>query len=177
MWFFSPHTLLWRFGMRPSSPSEEALRSQTKGHTSALCHLSPLRSTEQSAVLAQVRCEWSQFLEETHQPPMNVLYTHDHPCMHSTHLISFNPQQSPENGLLKWLRGKEPACQCKRHGFNPWVAKIPQRREWQPTPVFLLGKYHGQRSLAGHSPQGQKELDMTEHACRLQINHRRCHYQ
>ena len=38
----------------------------------------------------------------------------------------------------------------------------PWRRKWQPTPVFLPGKFHGQRSLAGYSPRGHKELDMTE---------------
>ena len=47
-------------------------------------------------------------------------------------------------------------------GFNPWVGKIPWRREWQPTPVFLSGESNGQRSLAGYSLQGYKELDMTE---------------
>ena len=40
----------------------------------------------------------------------------------------------------------------KRLRFNPWVRQIPWRRKWQPTPVFLPGKSHGQRSLAGHSP-------------------------
>jgi len=40
--------------------------------------------------------------------------------------------------------------------------KIPWRRKWQPTPVFLPGEFHGQRSLAGYSPQGRKESDMTE---------------
>ena len=40
--------------------------------------------------------------------------------------------------------------------------KIPWRREWQPTPVFLLGESHGQRSLVGHNPWGRKELDTTE---------------
>ena len=50
----------------------------------------------------------------------------------------------------------------KRHGFNPWVRKIPWRRKWQPTPVFLPGKSHGQRSLVGYSPQDHKELDVTE---------------
>ena len=39
--------------------------------------------------------------------------------------------------------------QCKRPRFNPWVKKIPRSRKWQPTPVFLPGKFHGQRSLAG----------------------------
>jgi len=48
-----------------------------------------------------------------------------------------------------WLSGKELFCQCRRHRFHPWVRKIPQRRKWQPTPVFLPGKSHGQRSLAG----------------------------
>ena len=37
----------------------------------------------------------------------------------------------------------ESACQCKRHGFNPWDRKIPWRQKWQPTPGFLLGKAHG----------------------------------
>ena len=46
--------------------------------------------------------------------------------------------------------------------FNPWVGKIPWRRKWQPTPVFLPGKSHGWRSLAGYSPWRRKELDTTE---------------
>ena len=45
-----------------------------------------------------------------------------------------------------------------RPRFDPWVGKIPWRRAWQPTPVFLLGESHGQRSLAGYSPWGLKEL-------------------
>ena len=49
--------------------------------------------------------------------------------------------------------------QCRRSWFNPWVGKIPWRRKWQPTPVFLPGKSHGQRNLLGYS---HKELDMTE---------------
>ena len=44
--------------------------------------------------------------------------------------------------------GKELVCQCRRHGFDSWVRKIPWRRAWQPTPVFLPGESHGQRSLA-----------------------------
>ena len=61
--------------------------------------------------------------------------------------------------------GKESAYQCRRcrrHEFNPWVGKIPWRRKWQPSPVFLPGKFHGQRSLA--TVHGiAKESDMTEH--------------
>ena len=41
--------------------------------------------------------------------------------------------------------------------MDPWVWKIPWRKAWQPIPVFLPGKYHGQRSLAGYSPRGGKE--------------------
>ena len=49
-------------------------------------------------------------------------------------------------GLPRWHNGKESACQCSRCGFHLWVRKIPWRRKWQPTPVFVLGKLHGQRS-------------------------------
>ena len=48
--------------------------------------------------------------------------------------------------------GEEPVCQRRRRGLDPWVGKIPCRRKWLPTPVFLSGKSHGQRSLAGYSP-------------------------
>ena len=51
--------------------------------------------------------------------------------------------------------GKEPTYQCrrhKRHGFDPWIRKIPWRKAWQPTPVFLPGESQGQRSLAGYIP-------------------------
>ena len=51
----------------------------------------------------------------------------------------------------------------RKHGFDPGAEKIPWRRKWQPTPVFLPGKSHRQRSLVGYSPQGYKESDMTEH--------------
>ena len=47
-------------------------------------------------------------------------------------------------------------------GSIPWVGKIPWRRKWQPTLVFLPGKFHGQRSLASYNPWGGKELVMTE---------------
>ena len=58
--------------------------------------------------------------------------------------------------------GKEPACNAGDLGSVPWVEKIPWRREWLPTPLFLPEEFHGQRSLAGYSPWGPKELDTTE---------------
>ena len=68
-------------------------------------------------------------------------------------------------GFLGVTSGKEPACQCrrlKRHGFNPWVRKIPWRRAQQPTPIHLPGESHGQRSLVKYSPWCCKGLDTTE---------------
>ena len=60
------------------------------------------------------------------------------------------------------------AGHLKKLRFDPWVGKIPWRRAWQPTPVFLTGESLGQRSLVGYRPWGHKELDVTEvteHAC------------
>ena len=59
-------------------------------------------------------------------------------------------------GASRWLGGKESACQCRRHGFDPWAGKILWRRAWQPTPVFLPEKSHGQRSLVGYRPWGHR---------------------
>ena len=63
-------------------------------------------------------------------------------------------------GLPRWLSGREFTCQCKRHRrhvFDPWVGKIPWRREWLLTPIFLPGKSHGQRNRVGYGPWGGKE--------------------
>ena len=68
-------------------------------------------------------------------------------------------------GFPGGISGKEPVYQrrrLKRPAFDPYVGKIPWRRAWQPTPVFLPGESHGQRCLAGYSPWGRKELDTTE---------------
>ena len=61
---------------------------------------------------------------------------------------------------------KQPTCQCKRDRkwrFDPRVGRAPWSRKRQPTPVFLPGKFHGE-GLAGYSPWGRKESDITEHA-------------
>ena len=70
-------------------------------------------------------------------------------------------------GLVRWLSGKELACQCRRlrsYKFDPWVGKIPWSRKWQPAPILLPGKLHGQWSLVHYSPWGHREVDTTEHA-------------
>ena len=67
-----------------------------------------------------------------------------------------------------WLSGKESSCQCRRCGFDPWVRKIPWRRKWWPTPLFLPGKSHRQRSQVGYSPWGRKESDTMKRLYRRQ---------
>ena len=62
----------------------------------------------------------------------------------------------------QWRRGKEFTCQCRKLQFDASVGEIPWRRKWQPTPVFLPGKFYGQRSLVGYSPWGRKELNTAE---------------
>ena len=61
------------------------------------------------------------------------------------------PTRSPQ-----WLSGKESILQFRTRRFDPWVGKIPWSRKWQPTPIFMPGKSHGQRSLEGYSPWGLK---------------------
>ena len=65
---------------------------------------------------------------------------------------------SGAGGKRTWL----PVQEMKRCGFSPWVRKIPRRRARQPTPVFLPGESHGQRSLMGYSPWSHKESGTAE---------------
>ena len=67
------------------------------------------------------------------------------------------------SGLPWWFSGKESVCQYRRCGSDPWVRKIPWRRKWQLTLLFLPGKSHGEKSLVGYSPWGHKGLDTTEY--------------
>ena len=62
-------------------------------------------------------------------------------------------------GFLGGSNGKEFACNVGDSGFDSWVRKSPWRREWLPTPVFLPGESHGQRSLRGETVWGSKEFD------------------
>ena len=80
----------------------------------------------------------------------NLYRLHSEPVLGVKHLIIL--------GLHWWLSGKESTCQCWRCGFHPWIGKIPWRRKWQSTPVFLLGKSHGQRCLVVYSPWSSKRV-------------------
>ena len=83
--------------------------------------------------------------------------TFGQPSIFSIHifqlLFSFSPFW-----MVKLTDGSSVCLQCRRPGFNPWVRKIPWRREGQPAPIFLPGKSHGQRRLVGYSPWGHKKL-------------------
>jgi len=76
--------------------------------------------------------------------------------LNTAHAPSFD-LKAPANrnlGFPGGAGGKEPICQCRRHNrhrFDPWVRKIPWRRAWQPTPIFLPGESFGQRNLVGYS--------------------------
>ena len=82
--------------------------------------------------------------------------------------------------LVLWLdfpggaSGKESTCQGRRCRFDLWVRKIPGSKKWQFTPVFVLGKFHGQRNLVGYSPQrvGQDwaSEDLTGYSDIWQLN-------
>ena len=65
-------------------------------------------------------------------------------------------------GSPRGLDAKESACNAGDLGSIPGSGRSPGKRKWQPTPVFLLGKSHGQKSLVGYSPWGHKESEMTK---------------
>ena len=69
-------------------------------------------------------------------------------------------------GFPWWLSRKESTCKTGGCGFYPWVGKIPWRKKWQPIPVFLPGKSHGQRNLGGLPSIGLQVSDTT-----WQLNH------
>ena len=105
------------------------------------------------------------------QRSISCFCKYSYSLLKSQHFQKFMSQHYLKLGFPGGPSGKEPTCQCrrqKRRGFDPWIGKIPWRRAEQPTPVLLPGESHGQRSLVGYSPQGNKDSDMTkmtQHAC------------
>ena len=95
---------------------------------------------------------------------INLIFEAINKASHSVYscALSHVPIQTGSSKFLCrlpwWLSGKEPTFLCRRQRFDPWVGKMPWRRKWQPTPVFLPGKCHGQRGLAGYSPRGCKRV-------------------
>ena len=82
-------------------------------------------------------------------------------------VIAIKLRRRLEEGLVLGFPGgsdgPESACNAGDQGSIPGLGKIPWRREWLPTPVFLPGEFHGERSLVGYSPWGCKESDTTQH--------------
>ena len=79
--------------------------------------------------------------------------------------VSKRSSSSPFLSAFVVILGGSDSRVCLQSGrprFNPWVGKISWRREWLPTPVFLPGEFHGERSLAGYCPRDQKDWDTTE---------------
>ena len=85
------------------------------------------------------------------------IFSHLLGCLFTLLIVSFDAQDFPGGS-----DGKSVCLQCGTPGFDPWVGKIPWRRKWQPTPVLLPGKSHGQRNQVGYNPWGHKESETTE---------------
>ena len=89
------------------------------------------------------------------------------------HMLGVLETQQIEHYCLKSTpddsEGKESACNAGDPGSIPGIGKIPWRRKWQPTPVFLPETSHEQRSLAGYSPRGCKESDTTKQLTQRQF--------
>ena len=77
-------------------------------------------------------------------------------------VMLLRPTWLPIPGCLALDEWSRHCDYLRKPKFNPWFGKIPWRREWQPAPVLLPRKFHGQRSLVGYSPWGCKQLDMTD---------------
>ena len=76
-------------------------------------------------------------------------------------IIVFSPKLSISQVALVVKNPPASVGDIRDSGFDSWVGKIPWRKTCHPTPVFLPGEFHGQRSLVGYSPYGHRELDMT----------------
>ena len=168
--------------------------SKAEGLLPASCPLRPVEKARPSLCSAATFLEKS-----SPAPPRMLSQRKDqivwHPVSNITSLMNFCPphlkvKASCRQGLCLLLgpcclqvpcrnsgfsggaSGKKPACQCrkcKRHGFEPWAGKIPRSRKWQLAPVFLAGKFQGQKSLAGSSPWNRRVRRdwVTEHTKEL----------
>ena len=90
-----------------------------------------------------VACQWPDSIQISFSWP---------PSLYQFFYFFFLLFSTLVSGILRCLSGKESTCQCRSHRFYLWVGKIPWKRKWQPIPVFLPGKSHGQRSLVGYNP-------------------------
>ena len=133
--------------------------------------IEPMRKTEQDHLTGDQfclkRCQtklFTKLLQCSYVWKQTLKFYSIYIYIYTYHFLAFWQRSSVVVwGLPRRHSSKEFTCQCKRCSVDPWVRKIPWNRIWHPTPVFLPGKFHGQRSLVGYSPWGHKESDMTEH--------------
>ena len=103
----------------------------------------------------------------SYSPPLSICCCLFLFLLLDSYFFQFLLEYSWFTGLPRWLSVEKSICLCRRHRicrFDTWVRNIPWRREWHPTPVFLPGESHGQRSQAGYSPWGNKELKWLSHS-------------
>ena len=123
----------------------------------------PFISAGSASMILQIKKIF--FLIPDGSKKQNLNLSHTSNCLHSIYAVFTIINIAFE--LLRWHSDKEFAYQYRRHkrcGFYPCVEKISCSKKWQPTMVILPEKFHRQRSLAGHSPSGHEESDMTEHS-------------
>ena len=122
-------------------------RNTKEGEIALLCEM----GVEGIWRKAKQRCLWS------HLASFNRFFS----ILWNLYPVTFLSSLSPFHFLSYKVQIHVQCRWCRKHGFDPRFGKIPWR-VWQPTPVFLPGESHAQRSLVGYSPQGSKELDITE---------------
>ena len=98
------------------------------------------------------------FMRNRKYNDMDYVKTTANPHFSSENFNYINIYVGFPGGSEKNPGGKEPASQCKRHGFDPWLGKIPWRRKWQPTPVFLPGKFPSTEEPSGLQPMGLQKI-------------------
>ena len=121
-------------------------------HQKWTCYL-PQPAVLQSSLTCQNSAHGYQWY---HLPDISRLHLSLHPYLYSlTQILAISLLHYWNWGLPRWCSGKKSTYQYRRNKileFHPWVGKIPWRRKWKPTPVFLLGTSRGQRNLMGYSP-------------------------
>ena len=96
-----------------------------------------------------------QLERTTTVPTLRIYHSGESGSKVNRNFLTIQVRRSDNGEVPGGPSGKEPTCQCRRpqgHRFSLWVKKIPWRRAWQPTSLFLPGESHGQKSLTGYSP-------------------------
>ena len=145
---------------------EHALEKEIGTHSSALAWKIPWMEEPgrlQSMGLQRVRHYWVTSLSLFWMQP----WTSQSPrltatCLSLSHTFRNVWQKSDSWKAVNMPGGSKGKMQCKRPRFNCWVGKIPWRREWLPTLLFLHGEFRGRKSLVGYSPWGRQESELSD---------------